>query len=67
VVGHATTLPCPPQTHDLHHKVELVIALASGGANGAVSEASKLIFGYGVGVGLTPRDFQGEANIAGRR
>jgi fumarylpyruvate hydrolase len=66
VVENGTTLPYPAQTHDLHHEVELVIALASGGADIAADNASKLIFGYGVGIDLTRRDLQSEAKKAGR-
>lgn len=50
------TLPYPPQTSDLHHEIELVVALGEGGS----------IFGYGVGLDLTRRDLQGEAKKAGK-
>ncbi len=50
------TLPYPPQTNDLHHEIELVVALGEGGS----------VFGYGVGLDLTRRDVQGEAKKAGK-
>jgi fumarylpyruvate hydrolase len=50
------TLPYPPQTSDLHHEIELVVALGEGGS----------VFGYGVGLDLTRRDLQGEAKKAGK-
>lgn len=50
------TLPYPPQTGDLHHEIELVVALGEGGS----------VFGYGVGLDLTRRDLQGEAKKAGK-
>jgi len=51
----------PPQTANLHHEVELVVALGAGGANVAVDVANSLIFGYAVGLDLTRRDMQARA------
>jgi fumarylpyruvate hydrolase len=51
----------PPLTGNLHHEVELVVALGSGGANVAVDAAKRLIFGYAVGLDLTRRDIQARA------
>jgi fumarylpyruvate hydrolase len=51
----------PPLTANLHHEVELVVALGSGGANVAVNAANSLIFGYAVGLDLTRRDMQAKA------
>ena len=51
----------PPLTKNLHHEVELVVALGSGGANVAVDAANRLIFGYAVGLDLTRRDMQAKA------
>ena len=53
----------PPQTADLHHEVELVVALAGGGANLAARAANELIYGYAVGVDLTRRDMQARAKL----
>jgi len=55
----------PPLTRNLHHEVELVVALAAGGADIAVGEAKDLIFGYAVGLDLTRRDIQGKAKEKG--
>ena len=54
-------VPYPPGTQDLHHEVELVVALGRD-AEGEVSadEALSLVFGYGVGLDLTRRDLQAE-------
>lgn len=60
------TVPYPPLTQNLHHEVELVVALARGGANVAVAEALELVYGYTVGVDLTRRDLQATAREAGR-
>jgi fumarylpyruvate hydrolase len=66
VVGSGTHLPYPPQTADLHHEVELVVALRQGGSNIPAADAASLIFGYAVGIDLTRRDLQAEAKKAGR-
>lgn len=59
------TVAYPPQTANLHHEVELVVALHGGGANLAVDAAKNLIFGYGVGLDLTRRDLQARAKEKG--
>ena len=66
VVANGSTLPFPPNTEDLHHEVELVIALGTGGKDIAVEEAAATIFGAGVGIDLTRRDLQATAKKAGR-
>ncbi|MEP7172092.1 MAG: fumarylacetoacetate hydrolase family protein [Aestuariivirga sp.] len=58
--------PYPPVTRDVHHEVELVVALQSGGKDIAVSNAAQHIYGYAVGIDMTRRDLQGEAKKAGR-
>lgn len=55
----------PPLTQNLHHEVEMIVALGSGGANIAVDAAKDLIFGYAVGLDLTRRDIQGKAKEKG--
>ena len=52
------TIPYPPLTKDLHHEVELVVALKSGGLNVEADHALDHVFGYGVGIDLTRRDLQ---------
>jgi fumarylpyruvate hydrolase len=56
----------PPATSDLHHEIELVVALKSGGANLSVAQAMESVFGYAVGVDLTRRDLQGAAKAKGQ-
>ncbi|MAV24693.1 MAG: hypothetical protein CMQ05_01060 [Gammaproteobacteria bacterium] len=56
----------PDHTRDLHHEVELVVALSKGGRNVSVEDASSMIFGYSVGIDFTRRDLQGEAKEKGR-
>lgn len=55
----------PPITKNLHHEVEMVVALGAGGANVTVDAAKGLIFGYAVGFDLTRRDIQGRAKEKG--
>jgi fumarylpyruvate hydrolase len=59
-------VPYPVATHDLHHEIELVVALKSGGANIAVEAAMDCVFGYAVGVDLTRRDLQTAAKAKGQ-
>lgn len=56
----------PPATGDLHHEIELVVALKAGGANLSVDQALACVFGYAVGVDLTRRDLQGAAKAKGQ-
>jgi len=51
-------VPYPSATNCLHHEVEMVVALHSGGTNIAVDEALKHVYGYAVGLDLTRRDLQ---------
>lgn len=61
VVGDGADVPYPQATSDLHHEVEMVVALGSGGRDLAPQAASALIWGYGVGLDLTRRDLQAKA------
>ena len=56
----------PPLSHDVHHEVELVIAIGRGGTNISVADASDHVFGYGVGLDLTRRDLQSQAKEQSR-
>ena len=60
------TIPWPPMTSDLHHEVELVVALGAGGVDLSPDVALSTVFGYAVGVDLTRRDLQSEAKKLGR-
>ena len=65
VVESGAAIPYPSNTENLHHEVELVIALGAGGRNIAEADALSRVWGYGVGVDLTRRDRQAEAKKAG--
>ena len=56
----------PMQSEDVHHEIELVVALGQGGANIAEANALDCIWGYGVGIDMTRRDLQGQAKKMGR-
>ncbi|UAL10505.1 fumarylacetoacetate hydrolase family protein [Caulobacter segnis] len=66
IVPLAGEVPYPPATSDLHHEIELVVALKSGGANLTPEQALAAVFGYAVGVDLTRRDLQGQAKAKGQ-
>ncbi len=51
-------IPYPPLTKDMHHEVELVVALKSGGLNIPTDKALDHVYGYAVGIDLTRRDLQ---------
>ena len=55
----------PPATADLHHEVEMIVALASGGRDIPVERALEHVYGYGVALDLTRRDLQATAKAKG--
>lgn len=59
-------LPYPVQTQDLHHEIELVVAIGRGGSDIAPAAALEHVFGYAVGLDMTRRDLQAEAKRLGR-
>lgn len=66
LVPNNATIPFPPRTANLHHEVELVVAISKGGKNIAVTDALDYVFGYAVGNDLTRRDLQFAARDQGR-
>ncbi|HWA80095.1 MAG TPA: fumarylacetoacetate hydrolase family protein [Acetobacteraceae bacterium] len=59
-------MPYPPATKDLHHEMELVAAIGSGGANIPEKDALAHVWGYGAGLDMTRRDLQGQAKKEGK-
>ena len=59
-------MPYPAMTRDLHHEIELVAALGSGGSDIPENQALRQVWGYAVGLDMTRRDLQGEAKKLGR-
>lgn len=66
VVPDGSTVPYPPRTADLHHEIELVVAIGKGGRDIRVRDSASHILGYAVGIDLTRRDLQAEAKQRGR-
>jgi fumarylpyruvate hydrolase len=66
VVASGLRLPFPSGTADLHHEVEMVVALGEGGVDVELADVARMIFGYAVGIDLTRRDMQAEAKKMGR-
>ncbi len=64
--GETGRMAYPPLTSNLHHEIELVVAIGSGGRDIAVADAARHIYGYAVGLDMTRRDLQGEMKKQGR-
>jgi fumarylpyruvate hydrolase len=64
--GETGAMDYPTLTSNLHHEIELVVAIGTGGRNIKAADAKKHIFGYGVGLDMTRRDLQGEMKKQGR-
>jgi fumarylpyruvate hydrolase len=58
--------PYPSQSSDVHHEVELVVALKSGGTDIDAGSAMDCVWGYGVGIDFTRRDLQARAKDKGQ-
>ena len=65
VVTDGADVPYPSATSDLHHEVEMVVALGAGGSDLTEAQAAGLVWGYGVGLDLTRRDLQAQAKAKG--
>ena len=64
--GQTGRMPYPSVTKNLHHEIELVVAIGLGGKNIAAADAAKHIYGYAVGLDMTRRDLQNEMKKQGR-
>jgi len=64
--GEPVSMPYPSLTKNLHHEVELVVAIGLGGKRIAAADAARHIFGYAVGLDMTRRDLQNEMKKQGR-
>jgi fumarylpyruvate hydrolase len=64
--GGTGEMAYPSLTKDLHHEIELVAAIGTGGKNIKAADAKKHIYGYAVGLDMTRRDLQGEQKKLGR-
>ncbi len=66
LVADGANFPYPSLSLNVHHEVELVVALEQGGSNIAPDQALKHVYGYAVGLDMTRRDLQSEAKKMGR-
>jgi fumarylpyruvate hydrolase len=66
IVANHATIPYPPRTKNLHHEIELVVAIGARGRDVPVTRARDYVYGYAVGNDLTRRDLQFEARDKGR-
>jgi fumarylpyruvate hydrolase len=60
------SMPYPSLTKNLHHEIELVVAIGTGGKNILAADAQKHVFGYAVGLDMTRRDLQNDMKKQGR-
>ncbi|HET8764313.1 MAG TPA: fumarylacetoacetate hydrolase family protein, partial [Rhodanobacter sp.] len=65
IVADGADVPYPSLTHELHHEVEMVVALGAGGRDVPAERAARLVWGVGVGLDLTRRDLQAQAKAKG--
>jgi len=66
IVADGATTPYPPKTANLHHEIELVVAIGTGGRDIPVAGALDHVFGYAVGLDMTRRDLQNAAKKEGK-
>jgi len=64
--GQTATIAYPSQTANLHHEIELVVAIGTGGKNIKAADAFQHIYGYAVGLDMTRRDLQNDMKKQGR-
>jgi len=66
IVSSGSAVIYPPRCKELHHEIELVVAIGKAGNNILPLNVPEHIFGYAVGIDLTRRDLQAEAKSKGR-
>jgi fumarylpyruvate hydrolase len=64
--GAEVVMPYPTLTANLHHEIELVVAIGVGGSRIAATDAHQHIYGYAVGLDMTRRDLQSDMKKLGR-
>jgi fumarylpyruvate hydrolase len=64
--GETGSARYPSLTANLHHEIELVVAIGTGGRNIKAADAHKHIWGYAVGLDMTRRDLQNDMKKQGR-
>src|SRR6185503_84755 len=66
IVQNGATIPFPQMTKDLHHEIEMIVAIGRDGADIPVEKALDHVFGYGVGLDMTRPDLKGKTKKMGR-
>ena len=66
IVTSGADIPYPSRTNNLHHEIELVIAVGKSAKNISIDDANSVIYGYAVGNDITRRDLQLDARDKGR-
>ena len=66
IVTDGKNMAYPSLSEDVHHEIEMVVAIAKGGSNIPSEKALEHVYGYAVGLDMTRRDLQGEAKKLGR-
>ena len=66
LAGETVTMPFPSLTGNLHHEIELVVAIGVGGSKISAADAYQHIYGYAVGLDMTRRDLQNDMKKQGR-
>lgn len=64
--GETGTMPYPSLTQNLHHEIELVVAIGKGGQNISAHDAINHVYGYAIGLDMTRRDLQNDMKKQGR-
>ena len=64
--GSTGQMPYPSLTANLHHEIELVVAIGKGGRNISAAQAMAHVYGYAVGLDMTRRDLQNDMKKQGR-
>jgi fumarylpyruvate hydrolase len=66
IVQNGDPIPYPAGTRNLHHEIELVVAIGKAGSKIPVDQALDHVYGYAVGLDMTRRDLQNAAKDSGR-
>jgi fumarylpyruvate hydrolase len=66
IVTDGQAMAYPALSKDVHHELEMVVAIGKGGSNISAEQALDHVWGYGLGLDMTRRDLQGEAKKMGR-
>jgi fumarylpyruvate hydrolase len=64
--GETGLMDYPPLTTSLHHEIELVVAIGTGGSDIAAADAPRHIWGFAIGLDMTRRDLQNVMKGQGR-